>query len=281
MGLSGDSSVQRMFPKVYWSGREDRARAVAGRGPAGGPQALRSVRLLASCPARGFRGHAMAGALRSAGQPDGNGLPSSAYQFVLHADCPRGNGDDAGLQLVAPKDQDDASKIVQGRRRPALVVFATAGPGSPTRAKGSSQLCCSVCSGVLGQLLVEHAAARRCRSGPAPAPPTGQFGEMPPLSYQVAVASTVPPASMPGQRGGLELDRVAVGGSSDHVVGRMSWWSGRACSSTPSTRRAISELFAGTRPPMVAWWWRLVMRVAHHPAGGRVVDPPRVVCHRR
>ncbi|HEX5974969.1 MAG TPA: chorismate-binding protein, partial [Rubrobacteraceae bacterium] len=113
-------SVQRMFPKVYWSGREDRA-GVAAVGIADLREAGASERslskLLASLPDSGVSGARYYGGARfdPLGQPDEEWAAFSAYRFVLpRLELHAGETETTLVcNLVLPRDTDDASKIVQ------------------------------------------------------------------------------------------------------------------------------------------------------------------------
>ena len=115
-------SEQEMFPKVYWSGRGDRA-GVAAVGTAdlreaGVSEGAGSLsKLLAALPDSGISGARYYGGARfdPLGKPDEEWAAFSAYRFVLprfelHA------GDTETMlvcNLVLPRDTNDASKIVQ------------------------------------------------------------------------------------------------------------------------------------------------------------------------
>ena len=115
-------SEQRVFPKVYWSGRDDRA-GVAAVGAADLREAGVSEgdgslsKLLASLPDSGGSGARYYGGARfdPLGKPDEEWSAFSAYRFVL----PRFelHKDDIETTLVCnmvlPRDTDDASNIVQ------------------------------------------------------------------------------------------------------------------------------------------------------------------------
>jgi menaquinone-specific isochorismate synthase len=112
-------SVQRMFPKIYWSGREDRA-GVAAVGIADLREAGASgslSKLLASLPDSGVSGARYFGGARfdPLGQPDEEWAAFSAYRFVLPRFELHAGETETTLvcNLVLPKDLDDASKIVQ------------------------------------------------------------------------------------------------------------------------------------------------------------------------
>jgi menaquinone-specific isochorismate synthase len=112
-------SEQRMFPKVYWSGREDRtgvaAVGIADLREAGVSEGAGSLsKVLASLPDSGVSGARYYGGARfdPLGQPDEEWAAFSAYRFVLprfelHAEMT------LVCNLVLPRDLDDASKIVQ------------------------------------------------------------------------------------------------------------------------------------------------------------------------
>ena len=111
-----------MFPKVYWSGREDRAGVAAvgiadlrEAGVSEGPGSLSKV--LASLPDSGVSGARYYGGARfdPFGQPDEEWAAFGAYRFVLprfelHAGE---TGTILVCNLVLPRDTDDASKIIQ------------------------------------------------------------------------------------------------------------------------------------------------------------------------
>jgi menaquinone-specific isochorismate synthase len=112
-------SEQRMFPKVYWSGRDDRA-GVAAVGfadlrEAGVAGSL--SKLLASLPDSGVSGARYYGGGRfdPLGQPDEEWAAFSAYRFVLPRFELHAGETETMLvcNLVLPRDMDDASKIVQ------------------------------------------------------------------------------------------------------------------------------------------------------------------------
>jgi menaquinone-specific isochorismate synthase len=115
-------SEQRMFPKVYWSGREDRA-GVAAVGIAdlrevGVSEGAGSLsKVLASLPDSGVSGARYYGGARfdPLGQPDEEWAAFSAYRFVLpRFELHAGETETMLLcNLVLPRDMDDASKIVQ------------------------------------------------------------------------------------------------------------------------------------------------------------------------
>jgi menaquinone-specific isochorismate synthase len=115
-------SDQRIFPKVYWSGRDDRD-GVAAAGSADLREAGVSEgagpisKLLASPPDSGGSGARYYGGARfdPHGEPNEEWAAFSAYRFVLprfelHA------GDPETIlvcNLVLPRDKDDAPRIVQ------------------------------------------------------------------------------------------------------------------------------------------------------------------------
>jgi menaquinone-specific isochorismate synthase len=115
-------SGQRMFPKVYWSGREDRA-GVAAVGIADlreasaseGPRSLSKA--LASLPDSGVSGARYYGGARfdPLGQPDEEWAAFGAYRFVLpRFELHPGETETILVcNLVLPRDTDDASKITQ------------------------------------------------------------------------------------------------------------------------------------------------------------------------
>jgi menaquinone-specific isochorismate synthase len=115
-------SEQRMFPKVYWSGREDRA-GVAAVGIADlreasaseGPRSLSKA--LASLPDSGVSGARYYGGARfdPLGQPDEEWAAFGAYRFVLPRFELHAGETETTLvcNLVLPRDTDDASKITQ------------------------------------------------------------------------------------------------------------------------------------------------------------------------
>ena len=115
-------SEQRMFPKVYWSGREDRA-GVAAMGIADlreagiseGPGSLSE--LLASLPDSGISGARYYGGGRfdPLGKPDEEWAAFSSYRFVLpRFELHAGESETTLVcNLVLPRDTDDASKILQ------------------------------------------------------------------------------------------------------------------------------------------------------------------------
>jgi menaquinone-specific isochorismate synthase len=115
-------SEQRMFPKVYWSGREDRA-GVAAVGIADlreasaseGPRSLSKA--LASLPDSGVSGARYYGGARfdPLGQPNEEWAAFGAYRFVLPRFELHAGETETTLvcNLVLPRDTDDASKITQ------------------------------------------------------------------------------------------------------------------------------------------------------------------------
>jgi menaquinone-specific isochorismate synthase len=112
-------SEQRMFPKVYWSGREDRA-GVAAVGIADLREAGVSgslSKLLGSLPDSGVSGARYYGGARfdPLGQPDEEWAAFSAYRFVLPRFELHAGETETMLvcNLVLPRNMDDASKIVQ------------------------------------------------------------------------------------------------------------------------------------------------------------------------
>jgi menaquinone-specific isochorismate synthase len=115
-------SEQRMFPKVYWSGREDRA-GVAAVGVAdlwevGVSEGAGSLtKVLASLPDSGVSGARYYGGARfdPLDQPDEEWAAFSAYRFVLPRFELHAEETETTLvcNLVLPRDMDDASKIVQ------------------------------------------------------------------------------------------------------------------------------------------------------------------------
>jgi len=115
-------SEQRMFPKVYWSGREERvgvaavgAADVREAGVSEGAGAL--SKLLASLPDSGVSGARYYGGVRfdPLGQPDKEWAAFSAYRFVLPRFELHAGETETTLvcNLVLPRDMDDTSKIVQ------------------------------------------------------------------------------------------------------------------------------------------------------------------------
>ena len=115
-------SEQRMFPKVYWSGREDRAGVaavgIADLQEAGASEGAGSLsKLLASLPDSGVSGARYYGGARfdPRGQPDEEWAAFGAYRFVLPRFELHAGETETTLvcNLVLPKDMDDASKIVQ------------------------------------------------------------------------------------------------------------------------------------------------------------------------
>lgn len=115
-------SEQEMFPKVYWSGREDRA-GVAAVGAAdlreaGVSEGAGSLsKLLASLPDSGVSGARYYGGARfdPLGKPDEEWAAFSAYRFVLPRFELHAGETETTLvcNLVLPKDTAYASKIVQ------------------------------------------------------------------------------------------------------------------------------------------------------------------------
>ena len=115
-------SEQRMFPKVYWSGREDRAGVAAvgiadlrEAGVSEGPGSLSKV--LASLPDSGVSGARYYGGARfdPLGQPDEEWAAFGVYRFVLPRFELHAGDTETTLvcNLVLPRDTDDTSKIVQ------------------------------------------------------------------------------------------------------------------------------------------------------------------------
>jgi menaquinone-specific isochorismate synthase len=114
-------SEQLMFPKIYWSGREDRA-GVAAVGAAdlreaGVSEGAGSLsKVLASLPDSGVSGARYYGGARfdPLGQPDEDWAAFSAYRFVLPRFELHAGETETMLvcNLVLPRDMDDA-KIVQ------------------------------------------------------------------------------------------------------------------------------------------------------------------------
>jgi menaquinone-specific isochorismate synthase len=115
-------SEQRMFPKVYWSGRENRSGVAAVGiadlrevGVSEGPGSL--SKLLASLPDSGVSGARYYGGARfdPLGKPDEEWAAFCAYWFVLpRFELHAGESETTLVcNLVLPKDTDDASKIVQ------------------------------------------------------------------------------------------------------------------------------------------------------------------------
>src|SRR5215213_9829252 len=115
-------SGQRTFPKVYWSGREDRA-GVAAVGSADLREAVVSEgagslsKLLASLPDSGGSAARYYGGARfdPLGKPDEEWAAFSAYRFVLPRFELHAGETETTLvcNLVLPRDMDDASKILQ------------------------------------------------------------------------------------------------------------------------------------------------------------------------
>jgi menaquinone-specific isochorismate synthase len=113
-------SEQRMFPKVYWSGREDPAGVaavgIADLREAGVSEGAGSLsKLLASLPDSGISGARYYGGARfdPLGQPDEEWAAFSAYRFVLPRFELHAGETTLVCNLVLPRDTDDASKIVQ------------------------------------------------------------------------------------------------------------------------------------------------------------------------
>jgi menaquinone-specific isochorismate synthase len=113
-------SEQRMFPKVYWSGREDRAGVAAvgiadlREGPLSeGAGSLSKV--LASLPDSGVSGARYYGGARfdPLGQPYEEWAAFGAYRFVLPRFELHAGETILVCNLVLPRDTNDASKIVQ------------------------------------------------------------------------------------------------------------------------------------------------------------------------
>jgi menaquinone-specific isochorismate synthase len=113
-------SEQRMFPKVYWSGRADRAGVAAvgiadlrEAGVSEGPGSL--SKLLALLPDSGVSGARYYGGARfdPLGQPDEEWAAFNAYRFVLPRFELHAEETMLVCNLVLPRDMDDASKIVQ------------------------------------------------------------------------------------------------------------------------------------------------------------------------
>ena len=113
-------SEQRMFPKVYWSGREGRAGVAAvgiadlrEAGVSEGPGSL--SKLLALLPDSGVSGARYYGGARfdPLGQPDEEWAAFNAYRFVLPRFELHAGETMLVCNLVLPRDMDDASKIVQ------------------------------------------------------------------------------------------------------------------------------------------------------------------------
>jgi menaquinone-specific isochorismate synthase len=115
-------SEQRMFPKVYWSAREDRA-GVAGAGIAdlregGISEGAGSLsKVLASLPDSGVAEARYYGGARfdPLGQPDEEWAAFSAYRFVLpRFELHAGETETTLIcNLVLPRDMDDTSKLGQ------------------------------------------------------------------------------------------------------------------------------------------------------------------------
>jgi menaquinone-specific isochorismate synthase len=115
-------SEQRMFPKVFWSGREDRAGVaavgIADLREAGVTEGAGSLsKVLASLPDSGVSGARYYGGARfdPLGQPDEEWAAFSAYRFVLPRFELHAGETETMLvcNLVLPRDMDDASNIVQ------------------------------------------------------------------------------------------------------------------------------------------------------------------------
>ena len=115
-------SEQEMFPKVYWSGREDRAGVaavgVADLREAGVSEGAGSLsKLLAALPDSGVSGARYYGGARfdPLGKPDEEWAAFSAYRFVLPRFELHAGETETTLvcNLVLPKDTAYASKIVQ------------------------------------------------------------------------------------------------------------------------------------------------------------------------
>jgi menaquinone-specific isochorismate synthase len=115
-------SEQEVFPKIYWSGREDRA-GVAAVGVAdlretGASEGAGSLsKLLASLPDSGVSGARYYGGARfdPLGKPDEEWAAFSACRFVLPRFELHAGETETTLvcNLVLPRDTDYASKIVQ------------------------------------------------------------------------------------------------------------------------------------------------------------------------
>ncbi len=115
-------SEQRMFPKVYWSGREDRA-GVAAMGfadllEAGVSEGAGTLsKLLAALPDLGGSGARYYGGARfdPLGEPDEEWAAFSARRFVLPRFELHVEDTETTLvcNLVLPRDTDDAPKILQ------------------------------------------------------------------------------------------------------------------------------------------------------------------------
>ena len=115
-------SEQDIFPKVYWSGREDRpvvaAVGTADLREAGVSEGAGSLsKLLAALPDSGVSGARYYGGARfdPLGKPDEEWAAFSAYRFVLPRFELHAEDTETTLvcNLVLPRDTDDASKIVQ------------------------------------------------------------------------------------------------------------------------------------------------------------------------
>jgi menaquinone-specific isochorismate synthase len=115
-------SEQDVFPKLFWSGREDRA-VVAAVGTAdlreaGASEGAGSLsKLLAALPDSGVSGARYYGGARfdPLGKPDEEWAAFSAYRFVLPRFELHAEDTETTLvcNLVLPRDTDDTSKIVQ------------------------------------------------------------------------------------------------------------------------------------------------------------------------
>jgi menaquinone-specific isochorismate synthase len=115
-------SEQRMFPKAYWSAREDRvgvaAVGVADLREVGVSEGAGSLsKVLASLPDSGVSGARYYGGARfdPLGQPDEEWAAFSAYRFVLPRFEVHAGETETMLvcNLVLPRDTDEAPKIVQ------------------------------------------------------------------------------------------------------------------------------------------------------------------------
>ena len=115
-------SEQRMFPKIYWSGREDRtgvaAVGIADLREADVSEGAGSLsKLLASLPDSGISGARYYGGARfdPPGKPHEEWAAFCAYRFVLPRFELHAGDTEATLvcNLALPRDTDDASKIVQ------------------------------------------------------------------------------------------------------------------------------------------------------------------------
>jgi len=115
-------SEQRMFPKVYWSGREDRV-GIAAVGSADSREAVVSEgagslsKLLTSLPDSGASGARYYGGARfdPLGKPDEEWAAFCAYRFVLPRFELHAGDEESTLvcNLVLPRDTGEASKILQ------------------------------------------------------------------------------------------------------------------------------------------------------------------------